>query len=159
MTEQNNKPAKGVEIFEHEGKIIGMCIRSSHEWNKTEFLTPDDFYQQLGLLLYDKDYEVKAHAHYKVPRTVNYTCEVLFCVSGRIVYTFYDEKDNWRKLCSCELTDGDVLCLFGAGHGGKALEPTRLIEVKQGPFLGTKDKFFYPDRPEEKNLLHNKNTF
>lgn len=146
MSELEGKTAKGIEIFEHEGKTIGLCIRSSHKWDKTEFLTPDSFYQQLGLLFYDKDYEVKAHAHYKVPRTVNYTSEVLFCISGRIVYTFYDEKNNWQELCSCELTDGDTLCLFGAGHGGKALEPTRLIEVKQGPFLGVKDKFYYPEQ-------------
>ena len=88
---------------------------------------------------------IRPHAHHRIPRTVNFTTEVLFCVSGRIVYTFYDEKENWGEISSCELTSGDLLCLFGAGHGGKSLEPTRLIEVKQGPYLAARDNFFYPE--------------
>lgn len=136
----------GIERFEHKGKMIGMCIRRSHTWDKTEFLTPDDYYQQLGLLAYPENHVVKPHAHYKVPREVNFTQEVLLCISGRIVYTFYAEDEDWRELCSCEITAGDILCLFGAGHGGKALEPTRLVEIKQGPFLGVQDKYYYPER-------------
>ncbi len=137
---------KGIELIKHKDKLIGLCIRKNHEWEKTEFLTSDDFFQQIGLLYYDTGQDVKAHAHYKVPRTVDFTQEVLFCISGRILFTFYDAEDNWRNLESCELTGGDVLCLFGVGHGAKALEPTRLIEVKQGPFLGEKDKYYYPDQ-------------
>ena len=146
---QNEQRATGIELIMHKDQIVGLCIRKEHTWENTEFLTPDNFYQQIGLLYYGEKHDVKAHAHYKVPRTVNFTQEMLFCVSGRIVYTFYDVEENWREIASCELTGGDVLCLFGAGHGGKALEPTRLIEVKQGPFLGVKDKFYYPDKGEE----------
>jgi hypothetical protein len=146
MSEFKGKAAKGIEVFEHKGKMIGLCVRSFHKWDKTEFVTPDNFYQQLGLLFFDKDYQVKAHAHYKVPRTVNYTSEVLFCISGRIVFTFYDEKNNWQELCSCELTGGDVLCICDAGHGARVLEPTWLIEVKQGPYLGVKEKFYCPQQ-------------
>ncbi|MBN1409483.1 MAG: hypothetical protein JW969_01470 [Spirochaetales bacterium] len=137
-----------VEYFKHNGQLIGMCVRGSHSWDKTEFLTDDDNYQQVGLLYYEEGHDVKPHAHYKVPRTVHFTQEVLFCVSGRIVYTFYDADHDWAEITSCELHPNDMLCLFGAGHGAKALEPTRLIEIKQGPFLGAKDKFYYPDKPE-----------
>jgi hypothetical protein len=146
---QNEQKDNGIELITHKDRLVGLCIRKEHRWNKTEFLTPDDFPQQIGLLYYGKNHDVNAHAHYKVPRTVDFTQEVLLCVSGRIVYTFYDVEENWREIASCELTGGDVLCLFGAGHGGKALEPTRLVEVKQGPFLGVKDKFYYPDKGEE----------
>ena len=135
----------GIEYFRHEKALIGMCIRKTHQWSETQFLTPNHLYQQIGLLFYEKNKDVRPHAHYKVPRTVDVTMEVLFCVSGRIVYTFYDSENNWKEITSCELTEGDLLCLFGAGHGGKALEPTRLIEVKQGPFLEMKDKYYYPE--------------
>jgi hypothetical protein len=143
VAQQNTQP--GIEYFRHKDKLIGMCVRKYHNWQETTFLTPDDNYQQIGLLAYGANHMVKPHAHYKVPRNVNFTQEVLLCVSGRIVYTFYDEEDNWQELASCELTAGDLLCLFGAGHGGKALEPTRLIEIKQGPFLGVQDKYYYPE--------------
>jgi hypothetical protein len=138
---------KTIEHFTHKGQLIGLCVRGAHSWDKTEFLTPDENYQQLGLLNYPGGHTVKPHAHYKIPRTVEFTQEVLLCVSGRIVYTFYDADDNWTEIASCEISAGDILCLFGAGHGAKAIEPTRLIEIKQGPFLGVKDKFFYPDKP------------
>lgn len=140
----------GIEVIQYKGKVIGLCVRNYFKWDETKFLVEDDFYQQIGLLFYKKGEIVRAHAHRKIPRTVNFTTEVLFCVSGRIVYTFYDEKENWRKINSCELTSSDLLCLFGAGHGGKALEPTRLIEVKQGPYLGPQDKFFSPERVAER---------
>ena len=144
----NNKN-NGIEQIEHEGKIIGLCVRSHAKWNKTSFLTSDDLFLQIGLLYYNEDASVKPHAHYRVPRSIDITQEVLYCISGRILYTFYDQNNNWDEITSCEITTGDLICLFGAGHGGKALEPTRLIEVKQGPFMGVKDKFFYPYKPEK----------
>jgi hypothetical protein len=125
----------GIEYFQHNGELIGLCVRKTHNWTETIFLTPDHLFQQIGLLYYDRNSDVKPHAHHKLQRTVDVTMEVLFCVSGRIVYTFYDIEKGWEEINSCELTGGDLLCLFGAGHGGKAIEPTRLIEVKQGPFL------------------------
>jgi hypothetical protein len=136
---------KEIEYFHHRDELIGLCVRGSHRWDRTEFLTPDGFYQQLGLLAYDGDERVRPHAHHRVPRTVDATMEVLFCVSGRIEYTFYDAENDWKEICRCLLEPGDTLCLFGAGHGGRALEPTRLIEVKQGPFLGARDKYYYPE--------------
>lgn len=135
----------GIEIIQYKGEMIGLCIRNYSNWEETKFLTADDSPQQIGLLAYEKDQIVRPHAHHKTSRTIYFTTEVLFCVSGRIVYTFFDEKKNWSKIASCELTKGDLLCLFGAGHGAVALESTRLIEVKQGPFIKSKDKYFRPE--------------
>ena len=136
----------GIEFIEHNGQLIGLCIRAGHNWSKTNFLTSDDVPQQIGLLFYDEAHSVRPHAHHKTPRTVNFTTEVLFCVSGRIVYTFYDPANNWSEISSCELRRGDILCLFGAGHGARTLEPTKLIEVKQGPYLAAGDKYFCPQQ-------------
>ena len=148
MKEKNIHNTNGIEYIKHKNELIGLCIRSYHIWDETNFLTPDNFFQQIGLLYYDSGHNVKPHAHNIVPRLVDVTQEILFCISGRIVYTFYDQDDNWIEIANCEIKTGDIICLFGAGHGGKALEPTRLIEVKQGPFLGAKDKFFYPNKSE-----------
>jgi len=150
MDNEMSKKDDGIKVIEHNGEMVGMCIKAGHNWEKTEFLTSDDMSQQLGLLAYDREHSVKPHAHHKVPRTINYTSEVLFCVSGKIVYTFYDPKNDWAKIDSCQLQKGDTLCLFGAGHGARAIEPTKLIEIKQGPYLGTKDKYFYPEEKFKK---------
>ena len=37
-------------------------------------------------------------------------------------------------------TAGDVILLAAGGHGMTMLEPTEIIEVKQGPYTGVEDK-------------------
>ena len=39
-----------------------------------------------------------------------------------------------------ELAAGDVVLLAGGGHGFEVLEEIEMIEVKQGPYAGDKDK-------------------
>ena len=39
-----------------------------------------------------------------------------------------------------ELKAGDVAVLFSGGHGFEILEDTLMLEIKQGPYAGTKDK-------------------
>jgi mannose-6-phosphate isomerase-like protein (cupin superfamily) len=51
---------------------------------------------------------------------------------------FYDEDDAY--FTSRELKTGDVILLASGGHGFEFLEETELIEVKQGPYAGDKDK-------------------
>ena len=38
------------------------------------------------------------------------------------------------------LYPGDVILLADGGHGFKMLEPSEIIEVKQGPYCGEQDK-------------------
>jgi len=38
------------------------------------------------------------------------------------------------------LNKGDVILLVNGGHGFEMLEKTEMIEVKQGPYVGDKDK-------------------
>jgi hypothetical protein len=38
------------------------------------------------------------------------------------------------------LEAGDVILLAAGGHGFTMLEPTEMIEVKQGPYAGDRDK-------------------
>jgi hypothetical protein len=131
-----------IEYFKHNDRLIALCIRHDHTWRQTNFLTPDSFYQQIGLLNYAENDIIRVHAHREIPRTVHYTSEVLLCVSGRVLFSFYNVNEDWKEISSCELTAGDVLCLFNIGHGAKIIEPARLIEIKQGPFLGVNEKYY-----------------
>ena len=51
---------------------------------------------------------------------------------------FYHEDQTFFE--STILETGDVILLAQGGHGFEMLEPTEIIEVKQGPFGGDDDK-------------------
>jgi mannose-6-phosphate isomerase-like protein (cupin superfamily) len=83
-------------------------------------------------------YVIPPHVHNPAPREVQFTKEVLFIKSGRVRVDFYDDNQNYLE--SRVLRQGDVILLAFGGHGFKMLEPTEIIEVKQGPYTGEADK-------------------
>lgn len=61
---------------------------------------------------------------------------------------FYDNEQNYIE--SSILETGDVLLLADGGHGFKMPEPSEMIEVKQGPYCGERDKVrFHPIEDEK----------
>ena len=62
----------------------------------------------------------------------------MFIKSGKARVDFYDDDQNYLE--SRILHKGDVLLLAYGGHGFQMLEPTEIIEVKQGPYTGDADK-------------------
>ena len=69
---------------------------------------------------------------------VEHNACVLFIKSGKVRVDFYDESKNYLE--SRTLNQGDVLLLAFGGHGFEMLEPSEIIEVKQGPYAGEQDK-------------------
>lgn len=76
--------------------------------------------------------------HNPVTRSVLYTQEVLFIKSGSLRVDFYDEQQVYIE--SRVLSSGDTILLARGGHGFQILEPSEIIEVKQGPYAGDGDK-------------------
>jgi mannose-6-phosphate isomerase-like protein (cupin superfamily) len=120
------------------GRLLAVIIRSRYHQEGIAFFTPDDFSQQLAYMNRPAGYRIAPHVHNKVPREVFYTQEVLFVRKGRVRVDFYDEARNCVDART--LTSGDVILLASGGHGFEMLEPTEMIEVKQGPFAGEQDK-------------------
>ena len=60
---------------------------------------------------------------------------------GKLRIDFYTEKQNYIE--SHLLATGDVILLSEGGHGFEILEETEMIEVKQGPYAGEKDKYLF----------------
>lgn len=58
--------------------------------------------------------------------------------SGRVRVDFYSEEQQYLE--SAVLEAGDVILLAFGGHGFEMLEETEIIEVKQGPYAGDRDK-------------------
>ena len=83
-------------------------------------------------------YIIEPHVHNPVKREVSYTKEVLFIKSGKVRVDFYNNKKKYLE--SEILKKGDVILLAYGGHGFEILEEAEMIEVKQGPYAGEKDK-------------------
>ena len=99
-----------------------------------QFLTKqtDDF--QVGLMERQAGYEVKAHQHPSMNRTLTTTSEFLYFEKGKAEVTVFDEE--WNELGRHTVSAGDFLVFLRGGHRMKVLEPARMIEVKQGPYPG-----------------------
>jgi mannose-6-phosphate isomerase-like protein (cupin superfamily) len=127
-----------IEHIIHADRTLAVLLRADYRREGIQFFTPDDFSQQLGYMNRPQGYVIPPHVHNPVAREVHYTKEVLFIKSGRVRVDFYD--DDQRYLESRILRQGDVLLLAYGGHGFEMLEPTEMIEVKQGPYAGEADK-------------------
>ena len=127
-----------IENITHNGRVLAVLLHAGYHAEGIQFFTPDDFSQQLGYMNRPEGYVIPPHVHNPVLREVHYTKEVLFIKSGKVRVDFYDDDQNYLE--SRILRQGDVLLLAYGGHGFEMLEPTEMIEVKQGPYAGEADK-------------------
>ena len=127
-----------VEHISFEGKPLAYIIRSEIAPKKTTFLTPSDFKQQVGFVVYPKGGEIQRHVHRPLERHLIGTSEVIVVRQGRCEIDIYN---NQRQLVATEqLREGDILLMVDGGHGFRMLEDTVFLEIKQGPYTGLDDK-------------------
>lgn len=126
-----------VEIKDDDN-LLAIVIKASYEKDGISFFTPDEFSQQLGYMKRQKDYFIEPHVHNPVKREVIWTQEVLFIKSGKVRVDFYNNEKSYLE--SRVIGTGDVILLASGGHGFYMLEESEIIEVKQGPYSGDKDK-------------------
>ena len=127
-----------IERINHEGKELALIIRAGFSKEGMEFFTPGTYSQQVGYMNRPKGHVISPHVHNPVRREVHFTNEVLFVRSGRLRVDFYSEQRAYLE--SAILIKGDVILLAYGGHGFEMLEPTEIVEVKQGPYAGDEDK-------------------
>ena len=140
-----------IERITHQNKDLALILRADYKSQGIEFFTPSHFSQQLGYMNRPIGYTISPHVHNPVSREVHYTKEILFVKSGKLRVDFYD--DDQIYLHSRILIKGDFVLLAFGGHGFEMLEPTEIIEVKQGPYAGEGDKTrFDPIEPDLINI-------
>jgi mannose-6-phosphate isomerase-like protein (cupin superfamily) len=127
-----------IETIKQGELMLAIILRRDFRREGIEFLTPNNFSQQLGYMKRPQGYVIAPHVHCPVKREVHYTKEVLFIKSGRLRVDFYDEQKSYLE--SAVLEQGDVILLAYGGHGFEMLEECEIIEVKQGPYAGEGDK-------------------
>jgi mannose-6-phosphate isomerase-like protein (cupin superfamily) len=127
-----------IDRITHRNQELALIIRHEYRKDGIEFFTPGTYSQQIGYMNRPAGYVIMPHVHKPVTRAVEYTKEVLFIRSGRVRVDFYTEDQEYLQ--SAVLEAGDVILLALGGHGFEMLEPTEIIEVKQGPYAGDADK-------------------
>ena len=120
------------------GQELAIILRRDFRRDGIHFITANDYSQQLGYMNRPAGYTIAPHVHNPVAREVRFTKEVLFVKSGSVRVDFYTEEQAYIE--STILQAGDVILLAYGGHGFTMLEPTEMIEVKQGPYVGDQDK-------------------
>lgn len=131
----------GHSLVEHiidGGQPLAYIIRASFQPEKTTFLTPPQFKQQVGYVIYPSGGEVARHVHKPLERHLIGTSEVLIVRQGRCVLDVYN--DDRELVATRELQTGDIMLMVAGGHGFRMLEDTVLLEVKQGPYTGVDEK-------------------
>lgn len=136
-----------------QNRELAIILPASFRSEGIKFFTPNDFSQQLGYMNRPDGYVIPPHVHNPVVREVQYTKEVLFIKSGKVRADFYDDNQNYLE--SHILYQGDVILLAFGGHGFEMLEPSEMIEVKQGPYAGDEDKTRFESVSVDKlNLIY-----
>src|SRR5215216_3612360 len=127
-----------IDKIERNGFLMSIIV--SHRYDKPgiTFFTSNELSQQLAYMRHPKGKLIEPHVHNPVPREVQYTQETLFIRSGKLRVDFYDHQQNYIE--SRILEAGDVILLIQGGHGFEVLEEVEMFEVKQGPYVGEKDK-------------------
>ncbi len=127
-----------VEQIISRGVSLCYLIRAALIPNETTFLTPPDFKQQVGYVVYPSGTEIKRHVHRSIERHIVGTSEVLIVKKGHCLIDIYN--DDRELVATRDLYEGDIMLMVGGGHGFRMVEDTVLLEIKQGPYLGVDEK-------------------
>ncbi len=125
------------KIFSGE-QCLAYIIRASFLPEQTTFLTPPEYKQQVGYVVYPAGGQIQRHVHRPLERHLVGTSEVLVVRQGCCEVDLYN--DDRQLVATRELREGDIMLMVGGGHGFRMLDDTVLIEVKQGPYTGIDEK-------------------
>lgn len=126
------------KIVDDQGVVLCHIIRGEYSPQKTEFYTPNEYSQQMGIIKYPEGGNIKPHFHNKVARNVFFTQEVLVIRKGKVKVNLFS-SGAMHFVGSVILNTGDTILLATGGHGFEMLENTEMLEIKQGPYNGVEN--------------------
>jgi hypothetical protein len=127
-----------VEEIKKKDRLLAIIIRDNYNCDGVDFITPNEYSQQVAYMHHPTGKAIDAHIHNLVHRNVVLTQEVLFIKKGMLRVDFYDEYEDYLE--SKVLHMGDIILLVSGGHGFTVLDEVEMVEVKQGPYAGDNDK-------------------
>ena len=133
----------------HKNRLYALIIKETYKDKKgISFFTKDNANQQIGFMSHPKNYKIKPHIHQKRKTKIFITSEVIILQKGKLRVDFYDTKKKY--LFSVNIKKNQIIMLVYGGHGFKVLEPVKMLEIKQGPFISNKDKVKFGNIDEKK---------
>lgn len=93
---------------------------------------------QAAFMRYPAKTNIQAHYHPEQKRTINTTAETVIVMKGELYVELFSSDGTFER--ALRLYAGDLIILYGGGHGFRTVEETEIIEVKQGPYIGNLDK-------------------
>lgn len=127
-----------IEEINYKDQRLAIIISDRFKKAGAHFFTPHDLSQQLAFMNYPVGKLIKPHVHNHIARKIQFTQEVIILKKGKLRVDFYTDQQQFLE--SRVLGAGDVIMLIMGGHGFEVLEEVEMIEVKQGPYLGERDK-------------------
>jgi hypothetical protein len=127
-----------VELIEFRGKALCLIMRADFNPDQTAFVTPPDFNLQVGYVVHPAGHTIPRHTHLPVKRCLSTTSEVLLVRKGLCELDVYN--DDREFVTTRELFEGDVMIMVAGGHEFRMRKDTVLLEIKQGPYPGVKEK-------------------
>lgn len=123
--------------FSFKNNLLAMVIKANYTNDGICFLTDANCLQQIAYMHHSSGHQIVAHEHNKILRTIEYTTETIILKKGKIqVVLYYERMEVYRFV----IEQGDIITLFSGGHAFTVIEEVEMIEIKQGPFMGDKDK-------------------
>jgi len=129
-------------IVDGSGCLLAYKIPPGVPDGLAAYSDDDDFVQVLSWF-YPAGKQLQAHVHRDVPRTATLTQEAVVVMQGRMRADVFDDARN--LLTEVVIEAGECMVFLRGGHGYEILDDnTRVLEIKNGPFLGVeadKEKF------------------
>ena len=133
----------------HNKKLYALIIKETYQKKKgISFFTENNANQQIGFMSHPKNYFIKPHKHQKRETKIFITSEVIILQKGKLRVDFYDTRKKY--LFSVVIKKNQIIMLVHGGHGFKVLEPVKMLEIKQGPYVSDKDKVKFNKIDEKK---------
>jgi hypothetical protein len=120
-------------------KIVAKVFKyQKKKFDGIKFFTPNKYNMQVGLMSHNKNHIIQPHIHINKKKIIKDMSELLIIFSGKLKVFFYNNKNI--RVRSTILNKKDMILLIKGAHGFKVLEKLEMLEIKQGPFTGNKDK-------------------
>ena len=133
-----NKP----DIVRYQNLPVAIIFRGNMDVDGIQFFTEPDNAFQVGFHNRPKGLVLPPHVHkMEHPIVINEIQEVLMVLSGSIRLTLLSH--DGKMLATRILKTNDSVLLIREGHQIEYLEETRMFEVKQGPYPGSKNAKIY----------------
>ncbi len=123
-----------VKKIYHDNVLYAAIFNLDDISDGLDFITSDEEFIQVGTWNYKKGKVLDAHYHNTFERSANKTQEMVLVLSGKIICNLYTETGEF--ISTHEIDKNNIIIQFNGVHEYEIIEDSKVIEVKNGPYLG-----------------------